>query len=505
MLLAMAPEIHRTEIDGVPTFWADLPGPYRAQLDFGVGMRDEPPHLMGVTHLVEHLVFRSTGDVLLAHNGGTEVDHTWFSAWGCRDDVVDVVVRLAESMRDAAWTAADLDLEKRIIEVETGAGPAPARGVTTVRLGLGAEGNADAGAPTTLAVTLPETLEWARRWFVRQNASLWLTGPPPADLHLPLADDPGFRIDRAAWVERVAGQALVRSEKSGVALSLLCSSNDVHSLGHALAHELTAELRTRRGLVYDVDPVTKPLAGGMWSLDLVLDPLVDDTVEVVRDAVGLLRRIAREGLSHAAVQRNQHNAAAHMKAPVAWEHHLDSLCIAEIGGVVETLPPDALLQHIQTLEPGDLTGLLRGCLHSLLVFADAEADGVDEDLATSLSLRLEDDSLWRPGAARRRGGRRFRGSGVVGLRDSLSLVDGVLQVVVDGDVREIDLAQVVVAGRFADGSIGLMDVGGRSTVVDVTLWRQGGDVSKALLAAVPQHARRDFSWFDDPPYRRPPA
>lgn len=502
MLLSMSPQIHRTEINGVPTVWADLPGPFSAQLAFGVGMRDEPPHLMGVTHLVEHLVFNSAGDLLTSHNGGTELDHTWFSAWGETEAVTEALGLVTKSLSERSWTAADVDHEKRVIEIEAGARLAPGSGTTTVRFGLGADGNADAGVPTVLSLSREETIAWARRWFVRENATLWLTGPPPPDLRLDLVQSPDFVVDRTPLVQRVGGQALVPSEKSGVALSLLMSSIDAPSLGSALTWELSHELRSRRGVIYDVDVQVTPLSDGSRVLDLVLDPHKDDTVEVVRVAVELLRRLAEEGFSSEAMERNRRQAFSQLTQPVAWEHHLDSISVHRMGGTTHLHPPDALLEHISGLGAEELRALLRDSMDTLLVFADEDSDGVDEDLATSLRLRFEENSAWTPNDVRRRGGRRFRGSGFLGFRDHIGIVDGMLRAEIGGDVREIDLSEVVVAGRFSDHSVGLLDIRGRSTVVDAADWRAGEALSAALLAALPERVRRDFTWFDDPPYRR---
>ena len=53
--------VHRTEVDGVPVFWADGPGNAVGQLVFRVGQADEPLPLRGMTHLIEHLALASLG------------------------------------------------------------------------------------------------------------------------------------------------------------------------------------------------------------------------------------------------------------------------------------------------------------------------------------------------------------------------------------------------------------------------------------------------------------
>jgi hypothetical protein len=49
------PEVRRSEVGGVPVFWADAPRPYEVQLLFRMGRADETLATSGITHLVEHL------------------------------------------------------------------------------------------------------------------------------------------------------------------------------------------------------------------------------------------------------------------------------------------------------------------------------------------------------------------------------------------------------------------------------------------------------------------
>ena len=56
-------KVTRTEIDGVPTFWAsggNTDG-YRVALLFRVGQSDETLARSGITHLVEHLALHRVG------------------------------------------------------------------------------------------------------------------------------------------------------------------------------------------------------------------------------------------------------------------------------------------------------------------------------------------------------------------------------------------------------------------------------------------------------------
>lgn len=51
----------RTERAGIPTYWADVPGPFTAALAFRTGIADEVLASHGITHLLEHVVLSAVG------------------------------------------------------------------------------------------------------------------------------------------------------------------------------------------------------------------------------------------------------------------------------------------------------------------------------------------------------------------------------------------------------------------------------------------------------------
>ena len=53
--LDRAGALHLTEVDGVRTIWAEVPGPLRAGLVLRMGAADETLARRGAGHLLEHL------------------------------------------------------------------------------------------------------------------------------------------------------------------------------------------------------------------------------------------------------------------------------------------------------------------------------------------------------------------------------------------------------------------------------------------------------------------
>jgi zinc protease len=82
-------EPQRWNLGGVPVFQAEVPGRVRALLMFRVGMVDEPLHMAGVTHLIEHLALSGLGEQPYEYNGSVDQTHTTFVVSGTADQVVD--------------------------------------------------------------------------------------------------------------------------------------------------------------------------------------------------------------------------------------------------------------------------------------------------------------------------------------------------------------------------------------------------------------------------------
>src|SRR4051812_47519395 len=72
------------EVDGVPVFWQEAPGPLSAGLVFGCGTRDETFMTIGVTHLVMTAMPRVHHD----HNAAVDLLTTEFFVTGRPDQVV---------------------------------------------------------------------------------------------------------------------------------------------------------------------------------------------------------------------------------------------------------------------------------------------------------------------------------------------------------------------------------------------------------------------------------
>src|SRR6478672_4181232 len=78
----MMQSVNTTVHNGVPSYWLDSVGLSTGTLVFGVGLRDEPATLAGITHLVEHAVLRMVQPVTTPHGGMVKTDAVEFYAAG---------------------------------------------------------------------------------------------------------------------------------------------------------------------------------------------------------------------------------------------------------------------------------------------------------------------------------------------------------------------------------------------------------------------------------------
>jgi predicted Zn-dependent peptidase len=75
--------IVRTELDGLPVIWADVPGHFTGALAFRVGRSDETLATGGLSHLVEHLALPTDRRRSVDFNGSVDGIETAFGATRC--------------------------------------------------------------------------------------------------------------------------------------------------------------------------------------------------------------------------------------------------------------------------------------------------------------------------------------------------------------------------------------------------------------------------------------
>ena len=286
-------------IDGVPVFRVDGPAPLAAVLVFRVGIRDEPFARRGVTHMVEHLAMSRLGRRRHDHNASVSTAVTTFEAAGPPEAVAAFLADVCAALADLPVDR--LETERKVVAVEAQGGAGPMEWDRLLRYGLRGPGLAAADPPAPDALDAEAVRAWAARHFVRANAALALTGPPPPGLRLPLPDGP---VPPRPPVPPLPLGGPVWSDHPGplgVTLSVRTPATEAASVAARVAQErLTDRLRHELGLVYDVHvDLAVDVSDGTGCLTVLADPPARSAVRVAEVLDEVLRGLAADGPTEA--------------------------------------------------------------------------------------------------------------------------------------------------------------------------------------------------------------
>jgi zinc protease len=472
-----APEIHRAEIDGVPVFWTPVDGPRLATLMFRVGRADEPANMGGISHLVEHLALAPLSQQDYGHNGFVAPLRTVFHATGTDAQLVDYVGTVCGNLGQLPLER--ILMERRILSQEAASRSAGSSGMQRwFRYGF--QGHGLVGAQELgLGWLGPDPIAaWSREWFTRQNAALWWSGEPPADLRLELPDGERKLVPHAVPLPTIRFPARNDLGGDGVSFGFVgARTAATRIVQDVLVRRLRQDLRFERGLIYDVGSDYDPIGPGEALASIGMDCTRVDATEV---AATILRTLDDIGSSGATADEIAREAAAFEEGsgqPGGRLGFLDSTTQDALLGRSREAPADIVAEY-RAVTPEATRAVAGTASQSLLLFAPP---GAYDEAAVSLY----------PGwSAFPVPGRSIRPSGwLVGpkaRKDRLIVgPDGVSWVAPDGRSNTVRYADCV-AIRHWEGPIReLWGADGFRVVVDAAEWRGGPDVVAALDAALP--------------------
>lgn len=481
----MFPAVHTTTHRGIPVRWADLPGPITGTLIFGVGHRDEPAHLMGITHLIEHLAFRTIEPLHVQSSGVVSDESLMFYATGEPDDVARFLNDISRALHSIGNVSSeDLDLEKTVLRTEAGTDNSTA-GLLTYRFGLGGLGNSNASHAGSYALTATELAAWSSDWMTSSNAALTFTGPIPAALALDLPT--GKPPQRWSGQPVDATPRLVESGKVGVAVSLVVDWESALELGRALSEEARRRLRHDLGLIYSPEVFHTRIDEKKTQLDLILDPNGENVPQVLDETLKLLRRLVVDGFSESVVVTTRTAGLTEL----AWVNsvaarHLDDACVADLLGF-PTSAPAVELARAESVTSERLTAALVDALDSLVLSFDEDEPPTNDWIAAS-GLPLDRFDVWDEGLASglpARPGRTWRGKVRGDMAKYRATVSDGLVVTRSrlGD-SAIRLDDLVMLGRRGCGCLQLVDFRGRCARIDPDDWYRGKSLAAAIIASV---------------------
>ncbi len=467
--------MHQVDIDGVPVLWEESPGPFSAVLVFGVGARHESFRTVGVAHLVEHLVMSTLPKSALDSNAVVDIDTTRFLATGQPDAVVAFLSQVCDALRSLPLDR--LSTEAGVLTAEEAVPDHPCLCVALgARYGFTGPGLLDTEGPGPHSITHEHIETFVDRHYVRGNAVLVATAPPPASLRLSLP--PGDRPPAAALGRsHVALPALLSWDGPfstfSVVVPNLFPENTVMRVLHDRA---TDDLRHRRGLAYEIDWTGAWLDETTSLLAIWADAREENVAEV---AEGLWTRI-REISERPPTSEELDHVRATFEESVANNHHTIDRLQHSAWRLLTGLPlvtVEDTRAELAGLRPEALGTLVADALPSTVAFIPEECQvGLD-------GLPRRDDDVDRDDPVT---GRQYKRSlaSIAPLRLQVTAGDQGLTLQVSDAVSTVHWNDVVGLAKRARDRV-IMTADGREVPIFARDLRHGDDLLATIDSLVP--------------------
>jgi hypothetical protein len=377
------------EIDGVTTFWEEGPGPLTGMLVFGVGARHESFRTIGIAHVVEHLVMDTLPRSHLDVDATVDIDTTTFSATGRPDQVADFIGRICTALRDLPLDR--LQHEAGVLEAESSTAEHPAACWSLgVRYGFTGPGVLSTSGPGPSHLTPEQVRDFAATHFVRGNAVLVLTGPPPLGLRLDLPEGRRPHLD-AGRRTPIPLPALIRHDMPFPSLSVELAGHEAHRsvLPAIMCERLFDDLRRTRGIAYSCE-FRNLWLGHTAVVTVWSDGHADKLGTVASTMWSTLRELATAGPTRAELDHEVARIGAAFDDPRSTGTWLESSAWWHLHG----LPVLSRAEYLETLRSLDRDTVrtwaeegLRTALVGLPEDVEVELDGLpdrtDEHLPTA--------------------------------------------------------------------------------------------------------------------------
>jgi predicted Zn-dependent peptidase len=292
---ALAPD--RTELDGVPIFSLDVPGPLRAMLIFRVGVVDETLPNRGITHVVEHLAvypLMQNADAANRINATVEPLRTRFMATGTEQEIASFLADVTSNL--AALPLDRLQNEKRVLRTEAANRTTGSlKAAWSWRFGAKNLGVTDYEEFGLRWLTPDAVVAWAESWFTAGNAVLWLSGPVPDNLKLNLKAGPRKRVPDVKPLD-FSTPAIYQQGDRWALLSMLGARGTALFMGtRILDNRLRDRLRHQDSIAYEVHADYQRVDGNTAEITAFADSLAPKSKEAAQVLVEVARDLGQSG------------------------------------------------------------------------------------------------------------------------------------------------------------------------------------------------------------------
>lgn len=474
-------ELQWTVIDGVTTVWTQTPEPLHAQLIFRTGLADETLVTSGHTHLLEHLALEAVGDEMHRHNGFVSPLMCSFVTTGRPDEVSAFLLGITRALR--ALPAERLEAEKAVLEAEDASTPPSGPGML-LAWRYGAMGHGLTGLPQlgVKSATLQQLQSLSEQRFTRQNAVLWLSGPPPSGLRLELPVGHKYAPPSLVPLPQQLPGWIADDASAGIASGSIVPRNMASLVFRTIVTDrLHDELRNRRALSYspavrcdhlnahsshlvlyaDSDPSRRAeLAEAFGQVFDSLSRVTDDEVRRARE------QLCAQWSGSLAPHPDERRCADAQNAAYDWLLDRKSTSVAELEAECATVAAAQVADFAEQVKRTAIIAL-PGDTSTGLPWMGTQIAVSTVPPVTGRELRAF-NPLANPARLV---------AGAEGV--TLHLPNGFANT-----VRYGSLAAVL---RFDDGSLHLIGSDGLFVAIDPTEWRDGHAACQEVLRSVPPH------------------
>jgi hypothetical protein len=469
--------LHHDIVDGLSTYWVGAGGPFRAVLVFRVGQADETLPTRGICHLVEHLAIEPQPR-LYAHNGWCAVDSTGFWAEGERDEVLDYLEGVARRLH--ALPRDRMVAERQILATEgSQRGGSIVTTLLSCRWGARTYGTASYDEFGLFRLGEEEAQAWADRFFVADNAVLFMTGEPPDGFRLELPRGERHSLPAAESISGLQLPTGISLGQGGVGVGMEVDRSPGTGLALALlASAATARLRHELGVTYHVGADYQLAGPDQAHLTVAADCLDTNAEQVASTLLAVIDNLASHGPEEAELELEHERFRRAVRAPadaVEW------FATGDLIGVSR----ERLLEQVTSaarVSGDDVAAVVRGGAERMIMIVPSHVAPPDrcrpyphfsERAVSGRRLRVKGMSGWL--SARR--------AGVILGDEGLTAIYG------DEQFATIEWSDCEVVLHWSNGSV--VVIGRDGDKVPVLVDRFGRNGAQAVLDELERHVPAD--------------
>ncbi len=467
--------LHRTEVDGVSCVWAEGKADnLLAALLFRVGSADESMRFHGVSHLIEHLALPEGPISGVDYNGTIEMLTSLCWVRARPEHALDLIAQIASSLADPPL--AQLPLERSILRAEAAQRPwSHWYNALSLRYGPVAHGLGAYEEYGVTAATDEQVAEWAVTRFTKRNAILYLTGPPPDGLVLPLPAGERKLLPSPKPIPYIDYPSVCPIDQEGcVVVSLVAKYSPAAETAIDIAvRRLRQRLRVESGTTYHVSLVTEALDRDRMHVLITADCLPTEIDRTCGLVIATFDDLASDGPTAEELAEVLTDLARFMRDPDWLSHHVHYVALDELlERPAETF--DDRIDAQERLTEDDVATALKPALASMLLMLPRNA--------TFPAGRFTDYPLSSPDRPKPRRAFRRREHRPWHRRPEEHLLvgdDGIMSVY-RGQFRAVRYDECVAGLRWSNGARQLWSADGFLVSIYPEDWKHGAAAVRAI-------------------------